>query len=109
MKPIVWCGDSLDRIREFPADARRSAGHQLDKVQRGLDADDWKPMPSVGLGVREIRAHAGGEYRVVYLAKFEEAVYVLHAFAKKTRRTPKQDLELAATRFRQLRDERRRQ
>jgi phage-related protein len=59
--------------------------------------------------VREVRAHVRGEYRVVYLAKFEEAVYVLHAFAKKTQRTPKQDLELAATRFRQLREERRRQ
>ncbi|MGH8679967.1 MAG: type II toxin-antitoxin system RelE/ParE family toxin [Burkholderiales bacterium] len=108
MKPVVWCGDSLERIREFPADARRLAGHQLDKVQRGLDPDDWKPMPSVGLGVREIRVRAQGQYRVVYLAKFEEAVYVLHAFAKKTQRTAKQDLELAATRFRELREVRRR-
>jgi len=109
MKPIVWCGDSLEQVRDFPAEARRLAGHQLDKVQRGLDPDDWKPMPSVGLGVREVRVRAQGQYRVVYLAKFEEAVYVLHAFAKKTQRTAKQDLELATKRFRELREERRRQ
>ena len=66
-------------------------------------------MPSVGLGVREIRVRAQGQYRIVYLAKFEEAVYVLHAFTKKTQRTAKQDLELATTRFRALREERRRQ
>lgn len=108
MKPIVWYGDSLERIREFPDDARRLAGHQLDKVQRGLDPDDWKPMPSVGLGVREIRVRAQGQYRVMYLAKFEEAVYVLIAFAKKSQRTAKQDLELATTRFRELREERKR-
>lgn len=109
MKPVVWCGDSLEQVRDFPPDARRLAGHQLDKVQRGIDPDDWKPMPSVGLGVREVRVRAQGQYRVVYLAKFEEAVYVLHAFAKKTQRTTKQDLELAAKRFRELREERRRQ
>lgn len=109
MKPIVWCGDSLEQVRDFPVEARRLAGHQLDKVQRGLDPDDWKPMPSVGLGVREVRVRAQGQYRVLYLSKFEEAVYVLHAFAKKTQRTSKQDLELATKRFRELREERRRQ
>jgi phage-related protein len=108
MKPIVWCGDSLERIRDFPDDARRLAGHQLDKVQRGSDPDDWKPMPSVGLGVREIRVRAQGQFRVMHLAKFEEAVYVLHAFSKKTQRTAKQDLELATMRFRELLEERRR-
>jgi len=108
MKPIVWCGDSLERIRDFPDDARRLAGHQLDKVQHGIDPDDWKPMPSVGLGVREIRVRAQGQFRVMYLAKFEEAVYVLHAFGKKTQRTAKQDLELATTRFREVLAERRR-
>jgi len=108
MKPIVWCGDSLERIRDFPDDARRLAGHQLDKVQRGIDPDDWKPMPSVGLGVREIRVRAQGQFRVMYLAKFEEAVYVLHALGKKTQRTAKQDLELATTRFREVLEERRR-
>jgi phage-related protein len=108
MKPIFWCGDSLERIRDFPDEARRLAGHQLDKVQRGIDPDDWKPMPSVGLGVREIRVRAKGQFRVMYLAKFEEAVYVLHAFGKKTQRTAKQDLELATTRFREVLDERRR-
>lgn len=108
MKSIVRCGDSLERIRDFPDDARRLVGHQLDKVQRGIDPDDWKPMPSVGLGVREIRVRAQGQFRVMYLVKFEEAVYVLHAFGKKTQRTSKQDLELASSRFRELLGERRR-
>ncbi len=108
MKPIVWCGDSRERTRHFPDNARRLAGHQLDKVQRGIDPDDWKPMPSVGLGVREIRVRAQGQFRVMYLAKFEEAVYVLHAFGKKTQRTARQDLELATTRFREVLEERRR-
>ncbi len=108
MKPIVWCGDSLERIREFPDDARRLAGHQLDKIQRGIDPDDWKPMPSVGLGVREIRVRVQGQFRVMYLAKLEEAVYVLHAFPKKSQRTAKQDLDLATKRFREVLEERRR-
>ena len=108
MKPIAWCGDSIERLRDFPDDARRLAGHQLDKVQRGHDPDDWKPMPSIGLGVREIRIRAQGQFRVIYLAKFEEAVYVLHAFGKKTQRTARRDLELATTRFRELLEVRRR-
>ncbi len=108
MKPIVWCGDSLERIREFPDDARRLAGHQLDKIQRGIDPDDWKPMPSVGLGVREIRVRVQGQFRVMYLAKLEEAVYVLHAFPKKSQRAAKQDLDLATKRFREVLEERRR-
>lgn len=108
MKPITWCGDALQCICEFPEEARRNAGQQLNRVQHGLDPLDWKPMPTVGLGVREIRIHEAGEHRVLYVAKFVEAVYVLHAFPKKSQKTPKRDLEVAAKRFSALLDERRR-
>jgi phage-related protein len=83
--------------------ARREAGHQLDQVQRGLDADDWKPMTTVGRGVREIRIRdASGAFRVIYVAKFAEAVFVLHCFQKKTEQTSKADIALAARRYREL-------
>lgn len=108
MKPITWCGDSRERIREFPDEARRKAGQQLNRVQHSLEPQDWKPMPTVGLGVREIRIHELGEHRVLYVAKFAEAVYVLHAFAKKSQKTPKRNLEVAAGRFRSVVEERRR-
>src|SRR5690606_31014069 len=101
-----WCGDSLERVRSFPETARQRTGFQLWEVQQGNEPSDWKPMRSVGEGVKEIRVHADGEYRVLYVAKFDEAVYVLHAFAKKTRRTSKHDVELAAGRFRALIQER---
>jgi phage-related protein len=104
MKPVVFLGDSLGRVRAFPEGARRNAGFQIERVQRGLNPDDWKPMTAIGLGVREIRVrHAGGAYRVVYIASFAGAVYVLHAFAKKTQRTARRDLDLASMRFSQLR------
>ena len=95
MKPLFWVGGALTRLRSFPADVRREAGHQLYQVQLGLDPGDWKPMASVGPGVIEIRVHEGGEFRVLYLAKFAEAVYVLHAFEKRTRQTRKSDIDLA--------------
>ena len=106
MKPVVFLGDSLDRIRAFPERARRDAGFQLDRVQRGLEPDDWKPMPTIGPGAREIRVRdATGAYRVVYVAHFADAVYVLHAFQKKTQRTSPRDLALAQLRLRDLKQE----
>ncbi len=103
MKPVVFLADSLESLRAFPQRARRDAGFQLDRVQRGLDPDDWKPMQTVGPGVREIRVRdVSGAFRVVYVATFAEAVYVLHAFAKKTQRTAPRDLALAESRFRAL-------
>lgn len=102
MKPIVWLGNSRDKVHMFSADARRDAGYQLDLVQNGKDPDDWKPLPVVGLGVREIRIHAENEYRVLYVAQFSEAVYVIHAFTKKSQETPRSDLELAGRRYREL-------
>jgi phage-related protein len=103
MKPVVFLGDSLDRLRAFPDRPRREAGFQIELVQRGRDPDDWKPMKSVGQGVREIRIRdASGAYRVIYVATFSEAVYVLHAFQKKAQRTSPRDLALAESRFRAL-------
>ena len=101
-KPLIWLGDSRDAIRSFPDAARQIAGFQLWRVQRGLEPNDWKPMPSVGPGVQEIRIHTGAEHRVFYIAKFAEAVYVLHAFEKRTRRTSQNDLDLARHRLRLL-------
>jgi phage-related protein len=84
--------------------ARRIAGYQLDRVQRGLEPDDWKPMPAIGRGVREIRVRdQSGAFRIVYLATLADRVVVLHAFQKKTRRTAKHELDLAARRLRDLR------
>jgi phage-related protein len=101
--PARFLGDSLKCLRDFPESARHDAGYQLDKVQRGDQPDDFKPVPSVGKGVEEIRVlEASGAYRVIYLARRADAVYVLHAFHKKTQRTPKMDLEIAKRRFRQL-------
>ena len=95
----MWVGGALARLRGFAAGARREAGHQLYQVQLGLEPGDWKPMASVGPGVVEIRVHEGGEYRVLYLAKFAEAVYVLHAFEKRTRQTRKADIEITRRNF----------
>src|ERR1043165_5712682 len=104
MKPVVFIGSSLTDLRAFPDRSRHNAGFQLERVQRGLDPDDWKPMQTVGAGVREIRVRdAGGAFRVIYTATFAEAVYVLHAFAKKTQRTAQRDIVLAQSRFRTLR------
>src|SRR5437660_1649886 len=103
LKPIAFCGDSLDELRAFPETARQDAGFQLYRVQRGLDPADWKPMATIGRGVREIRIRDDtGAYRVIYIATFAEAVHVLHAFQKKTQRTAKRDLDLAASRLREL-------
>lgn len=95
-------GTSLEDLRDFPLDAKRIAGYELRRVQSGLMPTDWKTMADVGLGVSEIRIHTETEHRVLYVAKFEEAVYVLHAFEKKSRRTREQDLALARERLRQV-------
>ncbi len=106
MKEIRWAGSSYKDLCSFPVAARHEAGYALYLVQSGLEPADWKPMSSIGAGVREIRLHQGGEHRVLYVAKFEEAVYVLHAFEKKTQRTPKRDLNLAKTRLIEIEEQR---
>ena len=92
MRPIVFLGRSLKSLREFPPSVKRATGYELDKVQRGLDPKDWKAMPSIGPGVKEIRIRIEGAWRVVYVANRGHAVYVLHAFQKKTQRTAMQDI-----------------
>jgi phage-related protein len=99
---IAWVGASFEDLRNFPPEARRVAGYELRRIQRGLMPTDWKPMPSVGPGVNEIRIHTDVEHRVLYVAKFEEAVYVLHAFEKKSRQTRDKDLALARERLKQV-------
>ena len=100
VKPIEFLGDSLRSLREFPDDAKRDAGYQLDRVQHGLQPEDFKPMPTIGKGVEEIRVRDDtGAYRVIYTARLADAVYVLHAFQKKTQATSKRDIELAKRRF----------
>jgi len=103
MKIVTFLGDSLKCLREFPEDARQDAGYQLDKVQRGEQPDDFKPMPSIGKGVEEIRVwDESGTYRVIYTARLADKVYVLHAFQKKTQATAKRDIDPAKERFNQL-------
>jgi phage-related protein len=104
VKPVTFHGDSLDRLRDFPVDARRDAGHELYQVQIGVDPRDWKAMTTIGAGVREIRIRdAAGAFRVIYITTFADAVHVLHAFQKKTRTTAQRDLDIASARLRQLR------
>lgn len=108
MKPVLFLGDSLECVRDFPVDARHDAGYQLDRVQRGLQPDEFKPMPTVGRGVEEIRIRDDvGNYRVIYTARLPDAVYVLHAFQKKTQRTSQRDIEMARARFRDMMKDRR--
>lgn len=102
LRPIHWLGSSLDDIRAMPEAARRDIGVELTLVQVGDLPTDWKPIRGVGAGVMEIRVHRPGEFRVIYVAKFAEAVYVLHAFGKKSQKTPKADLDLAKRRYAQM-------
>ena len=107
-KDLLWRGSSYKDLLSFPDEPRRDAGYQLGFVQLGFEPSDWKPMSSIGQGAREIRIHLGGEFRVLYIAKYEEAVYVLHAFRKKSRKTSNRDVDIAKTRFRELERERKR-
>ena len=102
MKPLRFVGSSLDDLRSFPVEARRHAGFELYAIQRGLEPSDWKPMKTVGSGVREIRIRVLGEWRILYVAKFADAVYILHAFQKKTQKTSRSDIEIARKRFKQI-------
>lgn len=102
MKQLRFVGTSLDDLARFPVPAKRAAGFELWQIQNGLEPSDWKPMHAIGIGVREIRIHVGGEWRVLYVAKFGDAVYVLHAFRKKTQRTLRSDTELAMRRYREI-------
>lgn len=100
MKDLLWLGTSLDDLRQFPESARREAGTALRLVQQGVNPPDWKPMVTVGKGTREIRIRADdGAFRVFYVVEDVAAVYVLHAFQKKTQRTSQQDLDKGKARY----------
>lgn len=103
-KRIVWMGSSRDDVRRFPREARRKAGFELRAVQRGQEPTDFKPIPSVGAGVYEIRIHSQNAYRIFYIARFEEVIYVLHAFQKKTQKTAKHDIDIARQRYKEVQD-----
>jgi phage-related protein len=106
IKPIRFLGDSLRRLRAFPDDARQDAGYQLDKLQRGSRPDDFRPTATVGAGAEEIRVWGrAGTYRVIYVAKFADALYVLHAFEKKSAATSRFDVELARRRYGEMTSE----
>lgn len=103
MKLIAFCGSALDDLRTFPQTAMREVGYQLDRVQHGLSPDDTKPMRSIGPGVSELRIwDEAGTFRVVYIAKLADTVYVLHCFQKKTQQTAKRDIDLAKQRLKAL-------
>ena len=102
MKPPHFMGSSLDDLRNFPDEARRAAGFELRAIQSGLKPSDWKAMQGIGPGVNEIRIHVLGEWRVIDVSKLHDAVYVLHAFQKKTRKTGRQDIDLARKRYGQI-------
>ena len=98
-KPILFIGSSRDDLREFPAEVRKVLGDELLRVQNGLMPVDFKPLKDVGKGAYEIRVHLNGAWRVIYVAKFVDAIYVLHAFEKKTQKTSQKDMELAKRRY----------
>jgi phage-related protein len=102
MKPLLFVGSTLEDLSAFPAEARRASGYELWQVQNGLMPSDFKVMRAVGAGAFEIRIHRAGEWRIIYVAARREAIYVLHAFAKKSQSTRREDIELAGRRYRQI-------
>ncbi len=103
MKSIQFLGNSLKALREFPAKAKQNAGHQLDRLQRGLQPTDFKLMPLIGKGVEELRIwDETGTFRIVYLSRLADSIFVLHAFEKKTQATRKQDIDIAKARYREI-------
>jgi phage-related protein len=99
-KPIYWVGTSYKDLIEFPDEAKKEAGYQLHRVQNGLDPENWKPFQAIGAGVKEIRiSEDGNAFRVMYVAKLSEKIYVLHSFQKKTQKTSLQDINIAKTRY----------
>jgi phage-related protein len=103
MKRVIWIGTSKADLKSFPSMVVDNAGHQLFRVQCGLDPDDWKPMSSIGPGVKEIRVRdATGAFRIIYVATRSNGIYVLHCFQKKTQQTNLQDIHLARERLKSV-------
>ncbi|CAM3408290.1 hypothetical protein SB6411_05509 [Klebsiella spallanzanii] len=107
-KSIAWIGSSFEDLLSFPEDVRKDAGYQLHRLQAGLEAADWKPMSEIGRGVEEIRLRqTSGTFRIIYLSRFGNAVYVLHCFSKKTQRISDHDKRIARVRFQAVQQEHR--
>ncbi len=106
MKPVEWIKASRRALKAFPDIARWQAGIELFRVQEGNQPTDWKPMIGIGLGAMEIRIHEPHEYRIIYVAKFPEAIFVLHCFEKKTRKTPQVEIETARTAYAEMQKQR---
>ena len=103
MKAAYFVGTARKDLARFPETARRRMGHELFMAQVGRTPSDFKPMPDVGAGAYEVRVRdEAGAFRIIYVAKFNDAVYVLHAFQKKTQKTRKQDIDAAKQVLRQL-------
>jgi phage-related protein len=102
MKALKFVGSSFGDLRSCPVDARRTAGFELRAIQNGFEPSDWKSMSVVGPGVTEIRIHVSGEWRVIYIVRRSDAIYVLHAFRKKSQKTNKNDIALARMRLKQI-------
>jgi phage-related protein len=103
-KPVVFLAKTRDWLRAFPDKAKQQAGNELNELQQGRLPSDWKPMPNVGAGALEIRVHKPHEHRVICIAKFPEAIYVLNAFEKKTQKTPKKELDLARRSYAEIKN-----
>ncbi len=102
MRKVVFEGNSLEIIRQMPDGARYRTGHEIDRVQRDKEPENWKPFPAIGQGAREIRIQVDGQYRIIYITKFEAKVHVLHVFSKKTQKTRKADIEIAKHRLKEV-------
>ena len=103
MGRVKFLGDSYQRLNSFPTIVIKDAGYQLGLVEDGDEPLDWKPMPSIGPGVREIRIWVSdGTYRVIYVVRSRIGVFVLHAFMKKTEQTSKRDIDLARARLKEV-------
>lgn len=103
MKDVKFVGSSLDDLRAFPKSPRQDMGRQVNRIQQGLEPLDWKPVKSVGQGVREIRIRdEGNNYRCMYVANLGKSVYVLHVFMKKSQKILSKDIEIARSRFKEV-------
>lgn len=99
-RPLIWLGTSLNNLKKFPVLVKKEAGHQFNSIQNGFEPDDWKPFNDIGAGVKEIRIKdSEGIFRIIYVAKFKQGIYVLHSFQKKTQKTRKQDIDMAKARY----------
>lgn len=102
MRKVIFEGDTLTVIRELPDDARHRAGYEIDRIQRDIEPTNWKPFTSIGQGVCEIRIQMGRQFRVIYIAKFDDRVHVLHVFEKKSQKTRQSDIAIAKRRLKEV-------